>query len=311
MSCPGATVKGYPPTFTAYSTQTATITFSLDNQVQLTTSGVSATYTPNPDVTVGEHYVSVTVSNANGSSYKSCIWKVEEPLYVVFTNPEASGVLDLAGSIRSFTAVANRPATIEFCIDRITAGSITQNTLVATLSDIPIGNGHIIEVIASASNDIAMDSCLWGLLVPVPPCIPAELLDSDECRAGTVLDGDEGIYAHISVELHGNSEIRYIKYNYIISCKARCMGHYNFLRAKAKITISWPIIGEENVNNSLEIPLSYKNEFLVHDESFIVIPFSTECNVTIYNEAEWICMDDTGPHWLADNVSCTRILTPD
>jgi len=64
-------------------------------------------------------------------------------------------------------------------------------------------------------------------------------------------------------------------------------------------------------NNSLEIPLSYKNEFLVHDESFIVIPFSTECNVTIYNEAEWICMDDTGPHWLADNVSCTRILTPD
>ena len=60
MHCPGPTVYGFPPTFVATATKTATMTFYLDGVAQGPPQiGLTASFTPDPFVPVGPHTVKV------------------------------------------------------------------------------------------------------------------------------------------------------------------------------------------------------------------------------------------------------------
>jgi len=177
-ACPVSTIYGSPPTFTARSTKDARIRFYLNDELKKREPGLSdyASFTPDANVSVEEY--SIKVAATRGTNYDGtegeysesiCTWTVLPPLTVEFTEPSGPVLLDTPGATRSFTAETNKDATLQFFVDEIPIESIQQNPRKAILSNLPIDDGHTVEVLAitpdEKSCEVATASILW-IVVP-------------------------------------------------------------------------------------------------------------------------------------------------
>jgi hypothetical protein len=162
MPCHGPTIYGSPPTFTATVNKNATITFYLDDVLKTSELGLSASFTPDVSIASGKHHVRVVAGNGNENDEKTCQWHVNDPYIAQFSVPQTHHCIDVVGSTRSFTAWANKPATLEFFVDEESVGVIHQNTQMATLSDLTIeSNEHTIEIVATTSDEEATAMATW------------------------------------------------------------------------------------------------------------------------------------------------------
>ena len=183
MPCPGQTVYGEPPTFTATVDQSATFTIYLDEVPIASTTGKtsSISYIPDPNIAVGPHSVKVTARTDTGEGSATCSWDVVEPMPSVTMNCPDNSVIDLMGSSRTFSAtisaasrvlVAFIPAhnplgavvipyqmidgseTLSFTINSNNIGDIAESDMVGM---------NTVKVIASNSSGSRIAICPWRL----------------------------------------------------------------------------------------------------------------------------------------------------
>ena len=104
----------------------------------------------------------------------------EVPLIISRDNPSTEYVLDPLGTSRTFSAIVNIPANIQYYLDSNPIGQIHQNTLNASQFFGPIEESHTIRVYAEKLNENAETVWHWYPIVPLPS--EDSLISENECH---------------------------------------------------------------------------------------------------------------------------------
>ena len=168
MPCRDKTIYGSPPTFTATVNKSATITFYLDNVLQPIDPppppGLSAPFTPNASLSIGEHKVRVVATSGDETKEKTCTWEVEPELEITLDCPGPTAY----GFLPTFTATVNKSAKITFYLGEEEVDSSTETTtsLPYTPKTAAAIGTHVVKATAISEDENEEDSktCSWTVI---------------------------------------------------------------------------------------------------------------------------------------------------
>jgi hypothetical protein len=205
---------------------------------------------------------------------------------VEFTDPSEPSLSDEPGSIRSFTAVVTKPATLEFFVDEESTGDIFENTSSAILPNLSLDNGHTVKIVATAPNETATNSVTW--MVASPPYSSDQLISENGCE-GTSAPADAVIRMKSALYKRKNGD-RYVLVWYI--CGA-CQSLYGQLlpgggsKMTLNIQVWWEPITQPHFSERIIVDdktaISGEEVFSIPSEAgtiTVVATLDTECGTS-------------------------------